>query len=88
MSDEKLSKSTLDELLRLTQVFYDHPGSEEAESAILDRIQLSKTMPDVLNCGLSWLAFLELVDAVVRLAQGDKSEALYKVLEVLGWTVE
>ena len=88
MSDKILPKETLDELLELAQVIYSRPCSEEADSAVLKRIEMAKSMPDTVVSGLSWIAFLDLVDTVVRMAQGDKSEALYKVLEVLGWTVE
>lgn len=83
MSDKKIPKEKLDEMLRLTHSLYN--DGAVPDETIQKNIRLAKSL-----CGGSilWMSFFDLVCAVERMAQGDKNEAMYKVMEVLGWTVE
>lgn len=88
MSEKKIPKEKLDEMLRLTEKIFDpNAWNDDIDVHIHERNQIAKSLPEGVGA-IYWLHWLDLVDSVQKLAQGDKNEALYKVLEVLGWTVE
>lgn len=83
MGDKTLSRAILEKLMRLTHEMRTDYVAEDKR--IRERIELAKELPNYN--GMAWLSYVELVDTVYRLAQGDKVETMWRVLEVLGWQV-
>ena len=84
MDEKKLPKETLAELMSMTQRFYQEPYNNEG--LLAERIDLARSIFEELSIRWSWL--LDLIDGVYKFSVHDAHESLYKVLEVLGWTVE
>lgn len=87
MAENKLPKEKLDEMMRLTEeIFAPGAWNDDIDVKIHERTKKARSLPEN-GVDLYWMHYLDLVDVVHRMAQGDKYEALYKVLEVLGWQV-
>ncbi len=83
---KKFPKAQLDEIIKLTRKFQDMSHSDEDTGTVLnDRIKVAQHIG--IETGIFWSYILDFVDACIGLNHGCTNEDIYRVLEVLGWTV-
>ena len=88
MSDKNIPKKTLDKLLDLTRTYYG--GDTLAnEDALAEMIREYRRME--ADVAIGCFALLDFIASIIRysgLKRDATNDDIYKVLEVLGWTVE
>lgn len=86
MSEKKLPKAKLDWLIVACAAFYSATCDAKRECAWKEVSRASKAIsPDSF---VRVYALQDLITGIVRLSPDATKEDVYKVLEVLGWTVE
>lgn len=85
MSDKKIPKEKLDNLLLLCGGYYNSLDDE----SLSEMMRATKELET--DIGVSMFALQDVVTGIIR-SRGMKPDAtnedIYKVMEVLGWTVE
>ena len=86
MSEKKLPKAKLDWLIVACTAFYSASCESKRERALKEMSRATREFCDYPS--VRPYALQDLITGMVRLKPDATKEDVYKVLEVLGWTVE
>lgn len=84
MRDKQLNKKVLDKLLRYTRSFWNHTA-KDIDAILEARMEAAKQL-----VGGSWIAIIDLLDAIFEVRgfhKNTSNESVYDVLRMLGWDV-
>lgn len=84
MSEKKLSKVKIDEMLSLTREYHENYTDNDSWYGPI----LQKRIAVAHDAGpVDWLYLVDIVDGSYGMNREITNEDIYRVLEVLGWTV-
>lgn len=89
MADNKIPKEKLDDVLAVARHYYDLNTKAGDTDALTAMLASARDLEEEAEIGMH--ALLDVITGIVRysgLKHDATNEDIYKVLEVLGWTVE